>query len=89
MHLNLAPRSATPKAWRRIFPDTATGEIGRGAADRPDDPTEREDFDPDETPPRPMPAVRNEEWNAKKGRVTRGDRGSQATEAAAEQPKAS
>jgi hypothetical protein len=58
-HLNLAK----PKAWRPSFPDTVTGEIGR-MTNRPDDPTEMEDFDPDETPPMPRPAFRIEEWDA-------------------------
>jgi hypothetical protein len=68
MHLNLALPSAKPKASRRILPDTTAGETGTEAVDRPDDPTDTEDFDPDETPSRPMPAVRIEERNAERGR---------------------
>lgn len=64
MHLNLAQPSAKPKAGRPAFPDTATGKIGRQTIDRPDDPTETEDFDPDETPRVPRRAVRIEEWDA-------------------------
>ena len=62
-HLNLGQPFAKPKAWKRISPDTATGEIGREAVDRPGDPTETKDFDPDETPPVPRPAVRIGEWD--------------------------
>ena len=64
VHLNLAQPSAKPKAWRPVFPDTATGKIGRQTIDRPDDPTEAEAFDPDETPRMPLRAVRIEEWDA-------------------------
>ena len=68
MHLNLVQPSAKPKAGRPAFPDTATGKIGRQTIDRPidrpDDPTETEDFDPDETPRMPRRAVRIEEWDA-------------------------
>ena len=63
-HLNLAPPSVKPKAGRPVFPDTATGKIGRVTIDRPDDPTEVEDFDPDETPRMPRRAVRIEGWDA-------------------------
>ncbi len=50
--------SAKPTVWRRIFPDDAADEIERETTDRTDDPTEAEDFDPDETPPMPRPAFR-------------------------------
>ena len=64
MHLKLVQPSAKPKAGRPAFPDTATGKIGRQTIDRPDDSTETEDFDPDETPRMPRRAVRIEEWDA-------------------------
>jgi hypothetical protein len=57
-HSIQAPPSAKPTVWRRIFPHDAGDEIERERADRPDDPTEPEEWDPDETPPMPMPAVR-------------------------------
>jgi hypothetical protein len=48
-----------PKRTRRSdFPDAAAGEIGRGTANRPDDPAEAEDFDSQETPQMPRPALR-------------------------------
>jgi hypothetical protein len=48
-----------PKRTRRSdFPDAAAGEIGRGTANRPDDPTEAEDLDSQETPQMPRRAVR-------------------------------
>ena len=54
-HLNLA----RPKAGRPGFPDSATG-IRRRAVDRRGDPTEMEEFDPDETLPMPRTALRFE-----------------------------
>lgn len=64
VHLNLAQPSAKPKAGRPASPDTATVKIGRQTTERPDDSTETEDFDPDETPRMPRRAVRIEEWGA-------------------------
>ena len=50
--------SAKPTVWPRLFPDDAADEIEQGTADWPDDSTEAEDRDPDETPPFPRPAFR-------------------------------
>ena len=57
-HSNQPQLSAKPTVWQRLFPDDAADEIEREMADRPDDSTEAEDFDPDETPPMPRPAFR-------------------------------
>jgi hypothetical protein len=50
--------SAKPIVWRRKFPDDAADEIERETTDWPDDPTEAEYRDPDETLPLPRPAFR-------------------------------
>ncbi len=57
-HSNQPHPSAKSGVRRRAFLEIAPREIGRGTVNRPDDPTEAEYPDSEETPPMPRPAVR-------------------------------